>query len=70
MATSHPRQPVPQRRYSDETYSTWLDEAEKGLADVLAGRTSDARTSIAAIQARRLESQIRDALRRELTKTS
>jgi prevent-host-death family protein len=31
----------------------WLSEAEKGLADVAAGRTSDARASILAIQKRR-----------------
>jgi prevent-host-death family protein len=31
----------------------WLTEAEKGLADVAAGRSSDARASLAAIQTRR-----------------
>jgi hypothetical protein len=42
-----------------------LEEAEKGLADVAAGRSSDARTSILAIQARRSSVQIRDAVRHE-----
>lgn len=31
----------------------WLCEAEKGLADIAAGRSSDARASILAIQTRR-----------------
>ncbi len=38
-----------QRRFSDKTYCALLDEAAKGLADVAAGRSSDARTSILAI---------------------
>jgi prevent-host-death family protein len=33
----------------------WLNEAEKGLADVAAGRSSDARASILAIQKRRAD---------------
>lgn len=31
----------------------WLTEVEKGLTDVAAGRTSEARTSLAAIKTRR-----------------
>jgi hypothetical protein len=31
----------------------WLDEAAKGLAQVAAGQTSDARKSLAALQKRR-----------------
>jgi hypothetical protein len=58
MSTSHEQQPNPQRPYSAETYCAWLEEVEKGLADVAAGRSSDARTSILAIQARRTASQI------------
>jgi hypothetical protein len=53
MSKSDEQQPDLQRPYSAETYRAWLDEAEKGLADVAAGRSSDARTSILAIQARR-----------------
>jgi hypothetical protein len=52
-----------QRPYSTETFCAWLDEAEKGLADVAAGRSSDARACISAIQARRTASQIQSALR-------
>jgi hypothetical protein len=65
MSTSHEQQPDPQRQYSVETYCAWLDEAEKALADVAAGRSSDARTSILAIQTRRGASRIHDALRHE-----
>lgn len=61
MPTSHVQQPARLHRYSNETYCAWLDEAEKGLADVAAGRSSDARTSILAIQARRRASQIWNA---------
>jgi hypothetical protein len=50
-----------QRLYSAETYCLLLDEAAKGLADVAAGRSSDARTSILAIQARRSASRIQNA---------
>jgi hypothetical protein len=53
MPASHAQHPGPQLPYTAETYCAWLAEAEKGLADVLAGRTSDARASILAIQARR-----------------
>jgi hypothetical protein len=42
-----------QRPYSAETYCAWLDKAEKGLADVIAGHSSDACASILAIQAHR-----------------
>lgn len=31
----------------------WLDEAAKGLANIVAGQTSDARQALAAIQKRR-----------------
>jgi hypothetical protein len=55
MSTSQEQQPTHPHRYSTETYCAWLDEAEKGLADVAAGRSSDARASILAIQARRAE---------------
>jgi hypothetical protein len=65
MSTSHEQQPNPQRPYSAGAYCAWLEEAEKGLADVAAGRSSDARTSILAIQARRSSVQIRDAVRHE-----
>jgi hypothetical protein len=65
MSKSDEQQPDLQRPYSAETYRAWLDEAEKGLADVAAGRSSDARTSILAIQARRSASRIRNALRTE-----
>jgi hypothetical protein len=50
---------------SADEHLAWLAEAEKGLEDVLAGRSSDARTSILAIQARRSASHIRNALRTE-----
>lgn len=33
----------------------WLTEAQKGLADVAAGRTQDARTNLAAIKTRRVK---------------
>jgi hypothetical protein len=65
MSKSHAQQPDPQRLCSAETYCAWLDEAEKGVADVAAGRSSDARASILAIQARRSASRIRNALRIE-----
>lgn len=58
MSISHARQPALQRTNSDKTYCALLDEAEKGLADVAAGRTS-----ILAIQARRSALRIRNALR-------
>jgi hypothetical protein len=45
MTKSQEQQPDSQRPYSAETYCALLDEAEKGLADVAAGRSSDARTS-------------------------
>jgi hypothetical protein len=61
MPTPHEQQPTHQHRYSTETYCAWLDEAEKGLADVAAGRSSDARASILAIQARRSASRIWNA---------
>jgi prevent-host-death family protein len=41
------------RLESSAIHMMWLNEAEKGLADVAAGRSSDARTSILAIQKRR-----------------
>jgi hypothetical protein len=50
---------------SSDVHLAWLIEAEKGLEDVLAGRTSDARASILAIQARRSASHIRNAPRTE-----
>jgi hypothetical protein len=62
MSTSHEQQPNPQRPCSAETYCAWLEEVQKGLADVAAGRSSDARTSILAIQARRTASRIRNVL--------
>jgi hypothetical protein len=65
MSTSLTRQPALQRTYSDKTYCVLLDEAEKGLADVAAGSSSDARASILAIQARRSASGIRNAVRSE-----
>jgi hypothetical protein len=65
MSTSHAQQPVLQRTYSAKTYCASLEEAEKGLADVAAGRSNDARASILAIQARRSASRIHDALRHE-----
>jgi hypothetical protein len=58
VPTSHEQQQTPQRPYNAETYCALLDEAAKGLADVAAGRSSDARASILAIQARRRASQI------------
>ncbi len=58
MPTIHEQQPDPQRLYSDETYFAWLVEAEKGLTDVAAGRSSDARASILAIETRRSASRI------------
>jgi hypothetical protein len=48
-------------QYSAKTYSALVDEAAKGFADVVAGRSSDARTSILAIQARRSASRIQNA---------
>jgi hypothetical protein len=48
-------------QYSAKTYCALLDEAAKGLADVAAGRSSDARTSILAIQTRRGASRIQNA---------
>jgi hypothetical protein len=65
VPTIYAQQPDPQRPYSDETYLAWLVEAKKGLADVAAGRTSDARDSIAAIQTRRSASRIWNAPRTE-----
>jgi hypothetical protein len=65
MTKSQEQQPDSQRPYSAETYCALLGEAEKGLADVAAGRSSDACTSILAIQARRSASPIRNALRTE-----
>jgi hypothetical protein len=65
MSTSHAQQPAPQCTYSDKTYCALLDEAEKGLADVAAGSSSDARTSILTMQARRSASHIRNAPRTE-----
>jgi hypothetical protein len=53
MPAFHAQHPDSQRPYTAETYCAWLDEVEKGLAGVLAGRTSDARACILAIQARR-----------------
>jgi prevent-host-death family protein len=41
------------RLESSAIHIMWLNEAEKGLADVAAGRSSDARASILAIQKRR-----------------
>jgi prevent-host-death family protein len=41
------------RLESSAIHMMWLNEAEKGLADVAAGRSSDARASILAIQKRR-----------------
>jgi hypothetical protein len=67
MTTSYAQQTAPQRTYSAKTYCALLEEAEKGLADVAAGRSSDARTSILAIQARRSAAQIHDALRHKST---
>jgi hypothetical protein len=58
MPKSTDQQPTFQHPYSTETYCMLLDEAEKGLADVAAGRSSDARASILAIQARRSASRI------------
>ncbi len=55
MPTSHEQQQTPQRAYNAETYCALLDEAAKGLADVAAGRSSDARASILAIQVRRAQ---------------
>jgi hypothetical protein len=55
MPTFHEQQPARLHRYSNETYCALLDEAEKGLADVAAGRSNDARASILAIQARRAQ---------------
>jgi hypothetical protein len=49
------------RPYSAKTYCLLLDEAAKGLADVAAGRSSDARTCILAIQTRRSASRIQNA---------
>jgi hypothetical protein len=54
-----------QSRFSDKTYCALLDEAAKGLADVAAGSSSDARASILAIQTRRSASRIRNAPRTE-----
>jgi hypothetical protein len=65
MSTSLARQPALQRTNSDKTYCALLNEAEKGLADIAAGRSSDARASILAIQARRSALRIRNALRHE-----
>jgi hypothetical protein len=65
MPTPHAQQPPPQRTYNDKTYCALLNEAAKGLADVAAGRISDARTSILAIQTRRSALPMRDALRHE-----
>jgi hypothetical protein len=50
---------------SAHVHLAWLVEAEKGLEDVLAGRSSDARASILAIQTRRSASGIRNAPRTE-----
>jgi hypothetical protein len=65
MSKFHEPQLDPQRPYSVETYCAWLDEPEKGLADIAAGRSSDARTSILARQTRRSASGIRNAPRTE-----
>jgi hypothetical protein len=47
--------------YSAKTYCALLDEAAKGLADIAAGRSTDARISILAIQTRRSASRIQNA---------
>jgi hypothetical protein len=67
MPAFHAQQTAPQRTYSAKTYCALLEEAGKGLTDVAAGRSSDARASILAIQARRSASQIHDALRHKST---
>jgi prevent-host-death family protein len=41
------------RLESAAVHMMWLDEAAKGLAQIAAGQTSDARQSLAAIQKRR-----------------
>ncbi len=65
MPTFHAQQPVPKHPYNAETYCALLDEAEKGLADIAAERSSDARASILAIETRRSASGIRNAPRTE-----
>ncbi len=63
MKKPNDQQASSNRPYSAETYCALLDEAAKGLTDVAEGRSSDARTSILAIQTRRSASRIHDALR-------
>lgn len=70
MPNTHEQQSALHRAYSDKTYCALLDEAEKGLADVAAGRSSDARASILAIQARRSVLGIQNAPRTESTAES
>jgi hypothetical protein len=60
-----PLQDQANRLDSPSTQLLWLTEAEKGLADIAAGRSSDARASILAIQARRSASHIQNAPRTE-----
>ena len=65
MCALDDQKPNPFLQDSPEVYCMWLNEVEKGLADVAAGRSSDARASIMAIQARRRAIRIRNALRTE-----
>ncbi len=57
MSTSDAQQLAMQNTYSDKAYCALLNEAVKGLADVAAGRSSNARASILAIQERRSASR-------------
>jgi predicted transcriptional regulator len=55
-----PLQDQANRLDSSATQLLWLEEAEKGLADIAAGRSADARTCLAAIQKRRASAKLTD----------